>query len=178
MSRDRYVDEHTDYMTDLGERAVACSGWVWHTGTRAFPKGADPASADPVRTVSFPWSEPGHATRVNAVIGHDDPHQRLAIVATSTLVPDFDDWATLGNLLICVRVAWRDAIATTSYSEYEDGRDPWRVSVHVREGRRYTVLHFPGRTEAEALVAALEEADPRRRRYLAPSPTLDDYDEY
>jgi hypothetical protein len=93
---------------------------------------------------------------------------RVVKVALNKLLPDFDDPATVGNLLRCVRVAWNDAYANTRHSEYEDGQDPWSAHVHTDEDGMLNVEFFTGHSEAEALVVALEAAHNfRLRRLLA-----------
>jgi hypothetical protein len=119
-------------LADLGRRAVACKHWRWMPGmTILGSKGR--------RVVVIGLSGATEATSgMNSrAIGPDER-------------PDLSSPATLGCLLHLVREAW--------------GRDAYiEVNKYERNGGRYLCdtqvgIAFPGQTEAEALVAALEAA--------------------
>lgn len=70
--------------------------------------------------------------------------------ALSDMNPDLTDPATLGCLLALVREVWGDENA------YVDPRGGWACCVSSKGPLHGHDLEFPGETEAEALVAALE----------------------
>jgi len=72
---------------------------------------------------------------------------------TTEALPDLTDPATLGCLLALVREAWDDDEAYAIPWHDEDGG--WTIC--VREAER-SINVSEGNTEAEALVAALEDA--------------------
>ena len=118
-------------LEDLGRRAMACKYWRWMPGMYLLPH-IDGCKCCEDRNF------PRRAARLPAVF------------TTDIDVPDFSDPATLGCLLHLVREAW--------------GRDAYiEVNKYERNGGRYLCdtqvgIAFPGQTEAEALVAALEAA--------------------
>lgn len=130
----------TEEQIALARRAVACKGWRWMLGMLASDGGR-------VRTIStsriewdyFDAFGSGHAsTRVESV----------------SVLPDLTDAATLGCLLALVRDAWGDQ---TTQCRYFTGEATWCVcsaggSILV-DGR-----YMWGKSEAEALVVALETA--------------------
>jgi hypothetical protein len=71
--------------------------------------------------------------------------------------PELTDPATRGCLLELVRQAWNQASISTRYSEYQD-RVEWDVPTPVEQERVRDMVFFTGKTEVEALVAALEAA--------------------
>lgn len=73
-------------------------------------------------------------------------------------VPDLSDPATRGCLLDLVREAWAQPEISTRYSEYRETGGQWDVPTPVDKDGLRNILFFSGKTEAEALVAALEAA--------------------
>jgi len=81
--------------------------------------------------------------------------------------PDLTDAATLGCLLHLVRAAWGDhnivthtdlPLGQTEHTGEFAGCESWWVAVCDGETNDYSVLHYSGHSEAEALVVALEAA--------------------
>lgn len=74
-------------------------------------------------------------------------------------VPDLTDPATLGCVLALVRAAWGKPNGVVNYAN-ECGSDPrgWYYCWVSNDGRQGGGIHWYSRTEAEALVAALEAA--------------------
>lgn len=119
-------------LEELGRRAVACKHWRWMPGMLVGEWVIDGACPHQWANGN-PWRQ----ERNNIIILPDE-------------LPDLSDPATLGCLLHLVREAW--------------GRDAYiEVNKYERNGGRYLCdtqvgIAFPGQTEAEALVAALEAA--------------------
>jgi hypothetical protein len=119
----------------LGRRAVACKRWRWMPGMRVVTEMGD---AFRVEDVDFCSSE----------LNWPKPH--------ALLLPNLSDPATLGCLLALVREAYGQPTmsclfdhADAAWSEY-----PWDAKlVGIR-----VVIGGCGRTEAGALVSALEGA--------------------
>jgi len=86
---------------------------------------------------------PGMARRVARIDGHV-----AALLYCGDAVPDLTDAATLGCLLALVREAWGEP---TLHVWYSSQLGLWVVSADGQE------IGVQGVTEAEALVAALEE---------------------
>lgn len=121
----------TEEMIALARRAVACKGWRWMPGMRCL---VGPLHA-PYRYVTHDYAPPE---------GKD-------VAFTDPVLPDLTDPATLGCLLALVREAWGDPHASVWYdSEYWQSGNRW--SWHAKE---QSLVDYD--TEAEALVAALEE---------------------
>jgi len=116
-------------MSDLAKRAVACKHWRWMPG-------------------------------MLAIVGVE--RQRVLsdkLPAYPDRIPDLDDPATLGCLLVLVRQAWDDK-GLHCAGMYSGGEWLWHVHGGTHHGstfrrRVYAITHG---TEAEALVAALEAA--------------------
>lgn len=122
-------------MRALARRAVACEGWKWMRGMRAFAG----STCEPIRIVTADFA-PWEGDRIPLSL--DDKW------------PDFTDPATLGCLLALVREALESDVYTCRLIAPALNRDGWALmSAHN------AILHegiFP--TEAEALVVALEAA--------------------
>jgi hypothetical protein len=138
----------TDEQIALGRRAVACKGWRWMAGMRYCSVAVAAETASPLSFNGYQR------------VGEDV--DMVAYTDWVPCLPDVEDPATLGCLLALVREAYRDA------SKLWDG--------HVEVRRDHRILFFvvsfrhdesgalvedtlaTGGTEAEALVASLEEA--------------------
>lgn len=119
----------TEEQIALARRAVACKGWRWMRGM----------SNDQGQTIDCVELIPG-----KAYCGEWD--------ADMTALPDLTDPATLGCLLALVREAWGDPQAFVGWF------DPhWKV-IRCRTESLLGCLAGRGAIEAEALVAALEDA--------------------
>lgn len=119
----------------LGQKAMTCLRWRWLDGMRVI-----------------------HTPTTDGATGFFIRLSQDGYVPARNEFPDLDDAATLGCLLALVRKAWSDATIRTNYAEYVDRGGEWSVFVPVVEGRMLTYKSFEGKTEAEALVAALEGA--------------------
>jgi len=137
----------TDAVIELAKRAVACKGWRWMPGMRTvyMEGGCD--------------YEPGQAFRRTDWLECVEPYKEQRDFHNGNIwygarddgLPDLSDPATLGCLLALVRKAWGDPRASTNASPYGDGG--WAVM-----GSKARRFYAWGRSEAEALVAALESA--------------------
>ena len=105
-----------------------------------------------VACTGWKWLPGMLAVTSNGVVGFRVADS--AVVPPTCLVglPDFTDPATLGCLLALVREAWGDPHASSRWMKPD-----WKVLVQRRGYINYTVVGV-GRTEAEALVRALETA--------------------
>jgi len=133
----------TDEMIALARRAVACKGWRWMPGMKYIHRhdiGPDV------------WSP-----RIGR---HGEKPVRAK--TRKDVLPMFHDPATLGCLLALVREAWNDpAYLWGGHAEVR--RDSETLFVVLRFGHDangFLVERWvaSGATEAEALVAALEDA--------------------
>ena len=129
----------SDTMLELGRRAVACKGWRWMPGMRT------------VRGVRLSC---GFDTYPGGIMDGDGRVRPKSEVVQHDGLPDFTDAATLGCLLALVRDAWGDPGVSAWRS---DRAEPavWEVDASGGVSLRGPALY---RTEAEALVAALEAA--------------------
>jgi hypothetical protein len=126
----------TATLTDLGRRAVACSGWRWMPGMMT-------AADDVVCAIRVGWIDAG------TVHGRSPTHgDRYGEVGNERLLPDLSDAATLGCLLALVREAYGEPRAYTRPDETDGG---WWLEGEI-------IHHGSSSTEAGALVAALEAA--------------------
>lgn len=132
----------TDEQIALARRAVACKGWRWMPGMRVCVPGdrghiTAVFDGDEGVTVFVCFDEETPSCRFEEEIG--------------LLVPDLTDAATLGCLLALVREAWDKPLLGVAF-DFDGGE--WCVGLW---NRSYLWKGF-GKTEAEALVAALEAA--------------------
>lgn len=125
-------------LEELGRRAVACKHWRWMPGMLLLPH-VDGCECCEDRNF------PRRAARLPAVF------------TTDIDLPDLSDPATLGCLLHLVRKAWSDAdLSADRVSRAHDKLpDVWQVYVFHESGVKDVLS---GRSEIEALVAALEAA--------------------
>ena len=123
----------TEAQTALARRVVACKGWRWLPGT--------------LRLRDTPPSRRDYLLREGRVPDDGDPW----VYEDWPVIPDVTDVATVGCLLALVREAWGDPAITV----VPRGATVWAV-VCARWLRKKALAC--GRTEAEALVAALEAA--------------------
>ena len=125
---------------DLAKRAVASPHWKWLPGM---------AGQDALG-VPFRVALAHHSGGAMVVAG-------MAFMpaypdALARMVPDLSDPATLGCLLALVREAWKSPVAQVSPS-LPDGH-LWTCYINDEAEDRF----FREKTEAEALLAALEAA--------------------
>ena len=125
----------TDEMTVLGKRAVACPKWRLMPGMLT----------DEGRRVMHVWPDN---------LGIKWSHlPESCVVRDADALPDLTDPATLGCLLALVREAW--GMSTGITVSYSSDEGLWGVSWC---GATHGGWCGRGKTEAEALVAALEGA--------------------
>lgn len=124
----------TEDMLDLARRAVACKGFRWMDGMRAL---------DGDGACGF------RLTENSGLPGHPEP------VVDDAWLPDLTDPATLGCLLALVREAWDDPHASVGSAGWDNGEEGW-VVVACSPTSKWSLCDC--KTEAEALVAALEAA--------------------
>ena len=121
-------------MQELAKRAVSCKHWRWLPGMRAVGRKGSPDA----------WFRAEESLRSL----HGDWRSAL---------PDLDDPATAGCLLALVREAWDRSMLVAYYAPLESGQG-WYVAHRFCGDRDYPVVSAPSYSEAEALVAALEDA--------------------
>jgi len=127
---------------ELARRFVACKGWRWLPGMRLLVTGTDCA----VRLVSS-------ADKTRLLVAHEDDKEGQR--EDGEVIPDLSDAATRGAILELVREAWGDPYTHCQFVIAELNQpDCWMAIVDFGIGRR----EFVGRTEIEALLAALEAA--------------------
>jgi len=152
----------TDEQIALAKRAVACKGWRWMPGMEFHLDGAGAMSsgwrvqsvqmrvldgwAHAVRTVIAGPCEFILAPRGNIHVRFTDGTLSRKPSGT-TMLPCIEDHATLGCLLALVREAFN---STKVFVLWSADRETWIV----KHGRAFG----EAQTEAEALVAALENA--------------------
>ena len=125
----------TDEQKALSRRAVACKGWRWMPGM------LDPSG----RRAMWVYPEDGIITWSHI--------PENCIDRDADALPDLTDPATLGCLLALVRAAW--GMPTGIAVTYSSDEGLWGVSW---SGATHGGWCGRGKTEAEALVAALEAA--------------------
>lgn len=135
----------TEEQIALARRAVACPKWKWVPGMLAVEQAV-----------------PGMALSTRPVRVDDYWH------AVGVWLPDLTDPATLGRLLLLVREAWADPRIHAAPPLYSHESPPeYRYTIshwHVYSPGPYNSMTEPpkcavtGKTEAEALVKALEAA--------------------
>ena len=114
----------------LGLRAMACKHWWWMPGMR--------------------WKAGDDCGRL-------DDYQPEYMAHPVNAVPDLEDPATLGCLVALVRKAWEDEDLSADRvgRAHDKLPDIWQVYVFLPSGVKDVLS---GRSEAEAIVAALEAA--------------------
>ena len=122
-------------MSDLARRAVACPRWRWMRGMVAVEIG-DTAHGTVLRV---------RGDRLDVYSGTGNLEAWDNAWFASDCVPDLSEPATIGCLLALVREA-HSSLQSTEYVGDGDPVNPWRWG------------SFRGRSEAEALVNALEGA--------------------
>lgn len=121
----------TPEMEALGRRAVACKGWRWmHGMSNSRGEVIDRVDVETGKAYYGEWD------------------------ADMTALPDLTDPATVGCLLALVRQTWGKPAVTMFWGDY------WQVvyASKVEDGCADHEHLGNGDTEAEALVAALEDA--------------------
>jgi hypothetical protein len=134
---------------DLGRRAAACKHWRWMEGMQV----------EPLR-FRVVWL-------TEDMIGESDQTSYFW-KNVPDIFPDLSDPATCGAMLALVREAWtRDPLVNhwVSYAvPVFDGLETWRVGCILDGAKMFAVCNLAtmklveGKTEAEALVLALEAA--------------------
>jgi len=141
-------------LEDLGRRAVACKHWRWLDGmqTTCFLRVIEGSDGFVI----------GHRHGVTRDRGgwYDGD--------ADGLLPDLSDAATIGCMLVLVREAWTCDPEVNHWVSYAvpvfDGLETWRVGCILDGAKMFAVCNLAtmalveGKTEAEALVAALEAA--------------------
>jgi hypothetical protein len=137
----------TDKLRDLGRRAIACRGWKWMDGMLDGAQSGWRYDAQLNGFLVCDETNIGDVTAIDAFLESVEPNS----------LPDLSDPATLGCLLALVRSALKD---DTVYVRYFPDDDVWCVgsgklvaSLLVVNGK-----NAEGKSEAEALIAALEAA--------------------
>ncbi len=162
----------TPELTTLALRAVACKGWRWMPGMRGVRSFFHPTlgehvtvnvrieSSLDVELIETPSSSQELVSSAHCTVS--------GWTKVSDLLPDLTDPATLGCLLALVREAWADPRIHAAPALYAHDAPPeYQYTIshwHVYSPGPYNPLTEPpkcavtGKTEAEALVAALEAA--------------------
>ena len=136
----------TDEMKALARRVVACAGWRWMPGMRTR---INVRPGDEQHAIVCHYDGNGALVLADER-GSDHGWYRMAPgVVRGAVLPDLADPATIGCLLHLVREAWGEPDTCVVHSGGYDGLDWWVPCA----GRSECI-----RTEAEALVVALENA--------------------
>lgn len=133
---------------ELGRRAVACKAWRWMPGMRYWYPGFRIGDTEWAHRVQ---DDPEHMEALHDNEGETPERYPL---------PDLSDPATLGCLLALVREAWPSGADVFAPSRFTCNEPAWTIADAVDDwvcgvpgGQQFT-----GKSEAEALVAALEAA--------------------
>lgn len=121
------------HLETLARAAVDCPKWRWMSGMKV----AVPAAHE---------GDTGYFLRLS----------QDGYVPAAHEYPDFTDPATLGCLLALVREAWEAPTISTRYSEYVDRGGEWDVPIPTVDNRVLDIIFFKGKSEAEALIVALQ----------------------
>ena len=126
----------------LARRAAACKSWRWLPGMRLRSIRAYLRVVGLNRdgSLRLSWDDPGRPVEGDT----------YTVEHIGGALPDLEDPATLGCLLVLVREAWDDQTIAARFSG-EHGH--WAV-----DGNRFSGCALCCDTEAAALVAALEAA--------------------
>jgi hypothetical protein len=124
------------HLEKIARFALSCSKWRWLSGMK----------------VAVPAAHKGDTGYYRILISTDEPE--------AGAYPDFSDPATLGCLLSLVREAWGVPTISTRHSEYTHGSE-WDVPVPTIDNRVLDVIFFKGKSEAAALVHALNGSENR-----------------
>lgn len=122
-------------LEELGRRAVACPRWKWLPG---------------MAVLRYAPGTPSHGQRKARV---DDEFVTYEQALSVHIVPDLSDPATIGCLLHLVRERWQLPLRSPEYWP-ADGAEPEYWSMEMYDE------YICGDTEAECLVAALEDDEP------------------
>jgi hypothetical protein len=108
------------------------------------------------------------ANHLHLIELEDDEFGMVRIPKDTCLIPDLSDPATCGAMLALVREAWTQEPGVNHWVNYAvpvfDGLETWRVGCIIDGAKMFAVCDMAtmalveGKTEAEALVAALEAA--------------------
>lgn len=121
------------HLEKLARAAVDCPKWRWLSGMQVV-----------------------HTPRHDGATGYYLRLSQDGYIPASNEYPDLTDPATIGCLLALVREAWEAPTISTRYSEYEDRGGEWDVPVPTVDNRVLDVIFFKGKSEAEALIIALQ----------------------
>jgi hypothetical protein len=124
---------------ELAKRAIACKNWIWMPGMR---------TQSGLRVV-VTWE----AYNTASVLSDQIDDARSEGVSLAKELPELTDSATLGCLLALVREAW--GMPTGITVTYSSDEGSWGVSW---SGATHGGWCGRGKTEAEALINALENA--------------------
>jgi hypothetical protein len=138
----------------LADRVMACPGVRLGDGVKTLPSEDFP---DGLRIVSV--SECGRRVSAYGNSHHDGPEVWDLVLPAdkAALRPDFSDALTRGWLLALVREAWNvPSLQCGHTGGWDQDWDTWMVGNPSGRGHG-CVIAGTGSTEAEALVAALED---------------------
>lgn len=139
-------------LEDLGRRAAACKHWRWMPGMLLLWKLHKRGGTYEGRVCHLGDSDSGAGKDVYCE-GRGDRFD--GVLEVPKCFPDLSDPATLGCLLHLVREAWdhRSIVPLLMQSKWLSG-DEWRMTIPGV----CADTSCDGKSEAEALVAALETA--------------------